>query len=131
MKKKLITLSSSFLIIIFTLFSLTLFINVEKVSATDNKTSNLTEKVSKDFTKKFCNAIAFGLSKESAMRFSLEENKKVFEKRKGIEDVNNQLTAEKIAYSVIDICGNNIGLVGDSGIREFKNYYLEKTKQDT
>ena len=98
--------------------------NIEKVSALEDQSINLIKKISKDYTKKYCNSIAFGLSKESAMRFSLEENKKVFEKRKGINSINKDLLAEEIANSVIENCGYPLNLSGEKGIQEFKNFYL-------
>ena len=108
------------------LFSSTIYFNVEKVSALESASSSLIKKVSKDYTKKFCNAIGFGLSKESAMSFSMEENKKVFIKRKGINDIDKELLAEEIAISVIENCGYPINLVGEEGIKEFKSYYISK-----
>ena len=48
------------------------------LEAAEIEHSTLIKKVSKDYTKRFCNSIAFGLSKESAMNFSIEESKKVF-----------------------------------------------------
>ena len=99
------------------------------VLAAETEPSVLVKKISKDYTKKFCNSIAFGLSKESAMKFSLEENKKVFEKRKGFKDINKDSMAEEIAISVVDSCGYPINLYGEKGINEFKNYYVIKDKE--
>ena len=99
------------------------------VYALENDNSVFIKKVSKAYTKKFCNAVGFGLSKESAMNFSFEENKKVFEKRKEMNDINNELLAEEIAYSVVEQCGYPLNLSGEEDILEFKNYYLSKDKQ--
>tara|TARA_B100000965_G_C19041178_1_gene519508 strand:- start:15 stop:320 length:306 start_codon:yes stop_codon:yes gene_type:complete len=98
------------------------------VSASENKNLDLINRISKDYTKKFCNSIGFGLSKESAMIFSVVENKKVFEKRKGIENIDKQLLANKIAISVVDGCGYQIDLNDDKDIEEFANYYLSLEK---
>jgi hypothetical protein len=98
----------------------------ESLSATEGIDNKLINKVSKSYTKKFCNAIGFGLSKESAMDFSLAENKQVFNKKKGFNDINKELLAEEIAISVIEKCGYPINLSGEKGILEFKNYYLSK-----
>ena len=104
----------------------TLFFKGDSASALEDRSSNLTHKISKDFTNKYCNAIAFGLSKESAMIFSIEENKKVFEKRKGINNINKELLAEEIAISVVEKCGYLINLYREEGIKDFKNYYQSK-----
>ena len=80
-----------FLIILPTIISF----NIETASALENDSNNLIRKISKDYTNKYCNSIAFGLSKESAMNFSIEENKKVFKKRKGIDNVNEKELTDK------------------------------------
>ena len=113
------------LIIIITTF--TISFNVKTVSAEADQSSNLIKKITRDYTNKFCNSIAFGLSKESAMKFSLEENKKVFKKRKGIKDIDKELLVEEIANSIVENCGYPLDLSGETGIQEFKNYYQSKT----
>ena len=97
--------------------------------ALEGKSSKLIQKISKDYTNKFCNSIAFGLSKESGMKFSIEEYKKVFEKRKGISDINEDELAEEIANLVIDKCGYPLELSGEKGVEEFKIYYLTINKE--
>tara|TARA_B100000579_G_C22840310_1_gene861065 strand:+ start:359 stop:643 length:285 start_codon:yes stop_codon:yes gene_type:complete len=87
------------------------------------------EKVSKSYTKKFCNSIGFGLSKDSAMNFSYEENKQVFKKQKEMNNLNKDLLAEEIAISVVEQCGYPINLSGEKGILDFKDYYLSKEKE--
>tara|TARA_B100000579_G_scaffold97208_1_gene77121 strand:+ start:1813 stop:2205 length:393 start_codon:yes stop_codon:yes gene_type:complete len=99
-------------------------LTIEKASASESKETDLINKISKDYTKKFCNSIGFGLSKESAMKFSIAENKKVFEKRKGIEDIDKIKLSKKIAVSVIDGCGYQLDLNDDKDIEEYANYYL-------
>tara|TARA_B100000700_G_C15043392_1_gene856570 strand:+ start:362 stop:757 length:396 start_codon:yes stop_codon:yes gene_type:complete len=114
----------------FILFCLTtVSFDVSSVSALENDSSNLIKKISKDYTNKYCNSVAFGLSKESAMNFAIEENHKIFEERKGFKDINKELLSEKIAISVIEKCGYPINLFGNKGVEEFKNYYLSKEKE--
>ena len=112
--------------LLFTICSMLILLPTESLSATEGIDNKLINKVSQSYTKKFCNAIGFGLSKESAMDFSLAENKQVFNKKKGFNDINNELLAEEIAISVIEKCGYPINLSGEKGILEFKNYYLSK-----
>ena len=114
---------------IFTISSTLIIFHTEVLYASENNLSILANKVSKSYTKKFCNAIGFGLSKESAMNFSMEENKQAFKKRKEINTINKELLAEEIAISVIEKCGYPINLSGEKGILEFKNYYLSKEKE--
>ncbi len=103
-----------------------ILVQTEELHASDSVDSVLRQKVSQSYTRKFCNSIGFGLSKESAMKFSLNENNQVFNKRKGYKNLNKELLAEEIAISVIDKCGYTIKLSGEGGVEEFKNYYLSQ-----
>ena len=111
-----------------TCLTLILF-HTEELYATDNVSSILIKKISQSYTKKFCNSIGFGLSKESSMNFSLKENNQVFNKRKGFNNINKDLLAEEIAIKVVETCGYPINLSGEKGILEFKNYYLTKDQE--
>ena len=108
--------------------TLSLNLNIKPVSAIEKYDAKLIEKISKDYTKKFCNSIAFGLSKESAMNFSIAENKQVFKNKKGVNEINKEILAEQIAISTVENCGYIINLNGQKGIEEFKSYYLDKEK---
>ncbi len=119
----------------FLFFIIALNINIfsrqpEKVFALEDSDSKLIEKISKDYTKKFCNSIGFGLSKESAMKFSFIENKEIFKSRKGFKSINKELLAQKIANLVIDGCGYQLDLYGDKDIEEFSEYYLSFDKEN-
>tara|TARA_Y100001968_G_scaffold322030_1_gene357421 strand:- start:994 stop:1371 length:378 start_codon:yes stop_codon:yes gene_type:complete len=111
---------------IFIIFSTQIIFQTQKAYALENDNSILIKKISKSYTNKFCNSIGFGLSKESAMNFSIKENNKVFNKRKGFNNINKELLAEEIAIAVIDKCGYPIELSGEKGILEFKDLYLSK-----
>ena len=101
-------------------------VHPEQTYASESEDTVLIRKVSQSYTKKFCNSIGFGLSKESAMNFSLKENNQVFNKRKNFKNINKELLAEEIAIAVIEKCGYPIKLSGQKGILEFKSYYLSK-----
>ena len=101
----------------------------QELYALESDESILIKKFSQSYTKKFCNSIGFGLSKESAMDFSMKENNQVFKKRKGIDNINKELIADAIALEVVEKCGYPIDLSGEKGILEFKNYYLSKDKE--
>ena len=94
---------------------------------TDPTVSLLQNRISKNFSKKFCSAIQNGLSKDEAMRsaiiktenivsFSYNPQKKWIEK----EDLANQ-----ISIKVINDCGWSFGLIGKEGTNYFKSYFLE------
>ena len=93
----------------------------------DPTVSLLKSRISKNFSKKFCNAIQNGLSKDEAMTsaiiktenilsFSYNPQKKWIEK----EDLANQ-----ISIKVINDCGWSFGLSGKEGLNYFKSYFLE------
>ena len=129
MKKKLDKLISSLFKFTFIICSIFFIFQTELLYASETNDSVLIQKVSQAYTKRFCNAIGFGLSKESAIKFSLEENQKVFEKRKGMKNINKDKLAEEIAISVIEKCGYPLNLTGEKGIEEFKIYYLSKEQE--
>ena len=114
---------------IFIIFSTINGFQTQQLFASEIDESILIKKVSQSYTKKFCNSIGFGLSKESAMNFSLKENNQVFKKRKEFNNIDKELLAEEIAIAVIEKCGYPINLSGDKGIEEFKNYYLAKEQE--
>ena len=105
--------------------------HTEESYASESVDTILIKKVSQSYTNKFCNSIGFGLSKESAMNFSLKENNQVFNKRKNFENINKEALAEEIAIEVIEKCGYPIKLSGEKGIMEFKNYYLSKDQESS
>ena len=93
----------------------------------DPTVSLLQSRISNNFSKKFCNEIQNGLSKDEAMRsalvktenivsFSYNPQKKWIEK----EDLANQ-----ISIKVINDCGWSFGLIGKEGIDYFNSYFLE------
>ena len=93
----------------------------------DPTVSLLQNRISKNFSKKFCSEIQNGLSKDEAMTsaiiktenivsFSYNPQKKWIEK----EDLANQ-----ISIKVINDCGWSFGLMGKEGIDYFKSYFLE------
>ena len=128
MKDKFKKITLRLFALFFLICSTVILINTEGVYASENVDSILIKKVSKSYTKKFCNAIGFGLSKESAMNFSIEENKQAFKKKKEFNSINKDLLADKISISVIEKCGYPLNLFGEEGVQEFKSYYLSKDK---
>ena len=114
---------------VFFISSTSIIFHTQKLYASDSAESALTKKISKSYTKKFCNAVGFGLSKESAMNFSLKETIQEFKKRKDFNNINKDLLSETISTAVIEKCGYPINLKGEKGIQEFKEYYLSKQNE--
>ena len=131
MKEKLNKITFRLVVLTFFIFSTSIIFDTERLYASESADSVLIKKVSDSYTKKFCNSIGFGLSKESAMNFSLKENNQVFNKRKEFNNINKDLLADKIAIAVVEKCGYPINLSGEQGILEFKTYYLSKDQEST
>ena len=122
-------------------FSLVLFfciylLNPSKSLAfesSDPSVSLLQNRISNNFSRKYCKAIQNGFSKDEAMKsaivkteniisFSFNPQKKWIEK----DDLANQ-----IAIEVVNDCGWSFGLMGKEGVDYFKSYFLEIYEKTT
>ncbi len=101
--------------------------------ATNPSSIALRNRISNNFSGKFCKGIDSGFSKDQAMRsaiietenivaFSLNPQKKFILK----DDLANQ-----ISIKVINKCGWTFGLTGKEGINYFKKYFLEINEKTT
>ena len=99
----------------------------------DPSVSLLQNRISNNFSRKYCKAIQNGFSKDEAMKsaivktenilsFSYNPQKKWIEK----DDLANQ-----ISLQVINDCGWSFGLVGKEGVDYFKSYFLEIYEKTT
>ena len=99
----------------------------------DPSVSLLQNRISNNFSRKYCNAIQNGFSKDEAMKsaiikteniisFSYNPQKKWIEK----DDLANQISSQ-----VVNDCGWDFGLVGKEGIDYFKSYFLEIYEKTT
>tara|TARA_B100000945_G_C20051143_1_gene443566 strand:+ start:60 stop:455 length:396 start_codon:yes stop_codon:yes gene_type:complete len=129
MKERFKKITMRLFTIIFLAYSILNIVDTEELYASESVDSVLIKKISQSYTKKFCNSIGFGLSKESAMNFSIKENNQVFRRKKDFNNINKELLAEEIAIKVVEKCGYPINLSGEKGILEFKSYYLSIDKE--
>ena len=99
----------------------------------DPSVSLLQNRISNNFSRKYCKAIQNGFSKDEAMKsaivkteniisFSYNPQKKWIEK----DDLANQ-----ISLQVVNDCGRSIGLIGKDGVNYFKSYFLEVYEKTT
>ena len=99
----------------------------------DPSVSLLQNRISNNFSRKYCKAIQNGFSKDEAMKsaivqteniisFSYNPQKKWIEK----EDLANQ-----ISLQVVNNCGWTFGLIGKDGVEYFKSYFLEIYEKTT
>ena len=99
----------------------------------DPSVTLLQNRISNNFSRKYCKAIQNGFSKDEAMKsaivkteniisFSYNPQKKWIEK----DDLANQ-----ISLQVVNDCGWSFGLTGKEGIDYFKSYFLEIYEKTT
>ncbi len=102
-------------------------------NTSDPSVSLLQNRMSRNFSNKYCKAIQNGFSKDEAMTsaiiktenivsFSYNPQKKWIEK----EDLANQ-----ISLQVVKDCGLSFGLIGKEGVDYFKKYFLEIYEKTT
>ena len=100
-----------------------------------NKSNNLQEKIAKSYANKFCNAIGIGVSQESAIKLTINENKQskfnpslwlelASSGEKNLNQINQDELAGLISSKVIRNCGYAIGLSGQNGIETFQGYFI-------
>ena len=101
----------------------------------DPSVSLLQNRISNNFSKKYCNAIQNGFSKDEAMKSAIVKTENIISfsynpQKKWIEKSD---LANQISLQVVNDCGPSIGLIGMDGIKYFKSYFLdiyEKTTPD-
>ena len=121
-------------------FGLILFIFIQlkpaigfALDTSDPSVSLLQNRISNNFSIKYCQAIQNGFSKDEAMKsaivkteniisFSYNPQKKWIEK----DDLANQ-----ISLKVVNDCGWSFGLIGKEGVDYFKSYFLEIYEKTT
>ena len=115
---------SDFALIIF-VFSVVFSSFGSEVKASAIKENDqLINRIAKDFSKKFCNGVGFGLSQESAVNFAMKENIATFKKKKGIENIDTNILVEKVSFSVVNKCGYPLNLSKDQWELAFKKSNL-------
>ena len=99
----------------------------------DPSVSLLQNRISNNFSRKYCKGIQNGFSKDEAMKsailnteniisFSYNPQKKWIEK----DDLANQISSQ-----VVNECGWSFGLIGKEGVNYFKSYFLEIYEKTT
>ena len=101
--------------------------------ASDPSVSLLQNRISNNFSKKYCKAIQNGFSKDEAMKSAIVQTENIISfsynpQKKWIEkdDLANQ-----ISLQVVNDCGWSFGLIGKEGVDYFKSYFLEVYEKTT
>ena len=103
------------------------------LNTSDPTVSFLQDRISNNFSNKFCKSIKNGFSKDEAMTSAIIKTENIISfsynpQKKWIEpdDLANQ-----ISLQVINNCGWSFGLVGKEGVNYFKSYFLEIYQKTT
>ena len=83
------------------------------------------DKFSNNISRKFCNSIGFGLSRESSLKFSLIESNKEMAKSKFYNYLNKDKIIDQISTSIVDDCGYTLDLIGQKGVDVFRSYLID------
>ena len=104
-------------------------------NASDPSVSLLQNRISNNFSRKYCRAIQNGFSKDEAMKSAIVKTENIISfsynpQKKWIEKSD---LANQISLQVVNDCGWSFGLIGKEGVDYFKSYFLqiyEKTTPD-
>ena len=93
----------------------------------DPSVSLLQNRISNNFSSKYCTAIQNGFSKDEAMKSAIVKTENIISfsynpQKKWIEKSD---LANQISLQVVDDCGWSFGLIGKEGVNYFKSYFLE------
>ena len=99
----------------------------------DPSVSLLQNRISNNFSRKYCKAIQNGFSKDEAMKSAIVKTENIISfsynpQKKWIE--KNDL-ANQISLQVVNDCGWSFGLIGKAGVDYFKSYFLEIYEKTT
>ena len=99
----------------------------------DPSVSLLQNRISNNFSRKYCKAIQNGFSKDEAMKSAIVKTENIISfsynpQKKWIEKSD---LANQISLQVVNDCGRSIGLIGKEGVNYFKSYFLEIYEKTT
>ena len=99
----------------------------------DPSVSLLQNRISNNFSRKYCKAVQNGFSKDEAMKSAIVKTENIISfsynpQKKWIEKSD---LANQIALQVVNNCGPSFGLIGKDGVNYFKSYFLEIYEKTT
>ena len=99
----------------------------------DPSVSLLQNRISNNFSRKYCKAIQNGFSKDEAMKSAIVKTENIISfsynpQKKRIEKSD---LANQISLQVVNDCGWSFGLIGKEGVDYFKSYFLEIYEKTT
>ena len=107
--------------------------NTLAFDTSDPSVSLLQNRISNNFSEKYCKAIKNGLSKDEAMTSAIikTENIVAFSYNPQKKWIEREDLANQISLQVVNDCGWSFGLVGKEGVDYFKSYFLEIYEKTT
>ena len=99
----------------------------------DPSVSLLQNRISNNFSSKYCKAIQNGFSKDEAMKSAIVkiENIMSFSYNPQKQWIEKDDLANQISLQVVNNCGWSFGLIGKEGVDYFKSYFLEIYEKTT
>ena len=103
------------------------------LDTSDPSVSLLQNRISNNFSRKYCKAIQNGFSKDEAMKSAIVKTENIISfsynpQKKWIEKSD---LANQISLQVVNDCGRTFGLIGKEGVDYFKSYFLEIYEKTT
>ena len=103
------------------------------LETSDPSVSLLQNRISNNFSRKYCKAIQNGFSKDEAMKSAIVKTENIISfsynpQKKWIEKDD---LASQISLQVVNDCGRTFGLLGKEGVDYFKSYFLEIYEKTT
>ena len=99
----------------------------------DPSVSLLQNRISNNFSRKYCKAIQNGFSKDEAMKSAIVKTENIisFSYNPQKKWINQDDLANQISLQVVNDCGWSFGLIGKEGVNYFKSYFLEIYEKTT
>ena len=119
------------------ILGLIFFINYLFIPATvlafdksDPSVSLLQNRISNNFSKKYCKAIQNDYSKDEAMKSAIVKTENIisFSYNPQKQWIEKDDLANQISLQVVNDCGWSFGLIGKEGVDYFKSYFWKFTK---
>ncbi len=99
----------------------------------DPSVSLLQNRISNNFSRKYCKAIKNGFSKDEAMKSAIIKTENIisFSYNPQKQWIEKDDLANQISLQVVNNCGHSFGLIGKAGVDYFKSYFLEIYEKTT
>ena len=93
----------------------------------DPSVTLLQNRISNNFSRKYCKAIQNGFSKDEAMKSAILKTENIisFSYNPQKQWIEKDDLANQISLQVVNACGWSFGLIGKEGVDYFKSYFLE------